>query len=235
VEIVNLVPASGETQREISVPVPKSGTRPLDIRISSEVVPELLSKKESQSDGVEEDRQVIVHLQDRSAAGESTRTIDDRNDRTPLVLNFTQAELESYVTYRSEGLADKSKDWITRSSEALWESTEGEISHQTMTRLRTFVLEKYNSADSHSKVLSFAVGFLNFLAQTNIDPRYVSFKLFLERSKTKKVKKALTERIITREDIGAVFQRIAALKRKGPIPRRYATTGLLRSLLRTQG
>ena len=96
-EIVNLVPTSGETQGEISLPVPKSGAPPLDIRISSEVVPDLFTKKESQSDGVEEYRQVIVHLQDRSAAGESTRTIDDRNDRTPLVLNFTQAELESYV------------------------------------------------------------------------------------------------------------------------------------------
>ena len=232
VEIVNLVPISGETQGEISLPVPKSGARPLDIRISSEVIPDLFAKKESQSEGVEENRQVIVHLQDHSAAGESTRTVDDRNDRTPLVLNFTQAELESYVTYRSEGLAEKSKDWITRSSEALWESTRGEISHQTMTRLRTFVLEKYNSADSHSKVLSFAVGFLNFLAQTNIDPRYVSFKLFLERPKAKKVKKALTERIITRKDIGAVFQRITAAEERGTNPskiRNYRAFALLAS------
>jgi len=212
--------------------VPKLGTRPLDIRISSEVVPDLFTKKESQSDGAEEYRQVVVNLQDRSAAGESTRTADDRNNRTPLVLNFTQAELESYVTYRSEGLAQKSKDWITRSSEAVWESTGGEISHNTMTRLRTFVLEKYKSADSHSKVLSFAVGFLNFLAQTNIDPRYVSFKLFLERPKTKKIKKALTERIITREDIGVVFQHIAAAEERGTDPskiRNYRAFALLAS------
>jgi integrase len=232
VEIINLVPASGKTQGEISLPVPKSGAPPLDVRISSEVVPDLFTKKESQSGGVEENRQVVVHLQDRSAADEPPRTVDDRNDRTPLVLNFTQAELESYVTYRSEGLADKSKDWITRSSEAVWESTGGEISHQTMTRLRTFVLEKYNSADSHSKVLSFAVGFLNFLAQTNIDPRYVSFKLFLERPKTKKVKKALTERIITREDISAMFQHIAAAEEGGTDPskiRNYRAFALLAS------
>ena len=113
-EIVNLVPTSGETQKDISLPLPKSGARPLDIRISSEVVPDLFTK-ESQSEGVEENRQVIVNLEDRSDTGESKRTIDDRNDRTPLVLNFTQAELDSYVTYRSEGLAEKSKDWITRS------------------------------------------------------------------------------------------------------------------------
>jgi integrase len=232
VEIVNLVPASGQTQGEISLPVPKSGAPPLDVRISSEVVPDLFIKKEAQSDGVEKYRQVIVTLEDRSAAAEATHTVDDLNDHTPLVLNFKQAELESYVTYRSEGLAQKSKDWITRSSEAVWESTRGEISHQTMTRLRTFVLEKYNSADSHSKVLSFAVGFLNFLAQTNIDPRYVSFKLFLERPKTKKVKKALTERIITREDIGAVFQRIAAAEEGGTDPskiRNYRAFVLLAS------
>ena len=138
----------------------------------------------------------------------------------------------AYVTYRSEGLAEKSKDWITRASEAVWESTRGEISHQTMTRLRTFVLEKYNAADSHSKVLSFAVGFLKFLAQTNIDPRYVSFKLFLERLKTKKVKKALTERIITRKDIGAVFQRITAAEERGTNPskiRNYRAFALLAS------
>ena len=234
VEIVNLVPASGETQGEISLPVPKLGTRPLDIRISSEVVPDLFTKKESQSDGAEEYRQVVVNLQDRSAAGESTRTADDRNNRTPLVLNFTQAELESYVTYRSEGLAQKSKDWITRSSDAVWESTRGEISHQTMTRLRTFVLEKYNSVDSHSKVLSFAVGFLNFLAQTNIDPRYVSFKLFLERPKTKKVKKALLRGSSLAKTSAPCFSALPLQKKGAPIPRRYAITALLRFLLLIQ-
>ena len=97
---------------------------------------------------------------------------------------------------------------------------------------QNIVLEKYSSADSHSKVLSFAVGFLNFLAQTNIDPRYVSFKLFLERPKTKKVKKALTERIITREDISAVFRHIAAAEEAGTDPskiRNYRAFALLAS------
>jgi integrase len=115
-------------------------------------------------------------------------------------------------------MAKKSKDWINRSSETLWESTKGEISHQTVTGLRTFVLDKYQSRDSHSKVLSFAVGFLNFLAQTKIDPSYPSFRLFLEMPKTIKVKKALTERIVTREDIELVFQKIAAKEEKGTDP-----------------
>jgi hypothetical protein len=104
---------------------------------------------------------------------------DDRDGHAPLTLYFTMAELDAYVAYRSEGMAKKSKDWITRSSETLWESTKGEISHQTVTGLRTFVLDKYQSRDSHSKVLSFAIGFLNFLAQMKIDPSYLSFRLFL--------------------------------------------------------
>jgi hypothetical protein len=133
VEIINLVPASGETQKELSLPVPKSGARPLDIRISSEVVPDLLTKKDSRSDGIEENGPVIIHLQDRSAVDDSVGIAHENSTRAPLVLNYTQAELEAYITYRSEGLAQKSKDWITRSSEALWESTRGEISHQTMT------------------------------------------------------------------------------------------------------
>jgi hypothetical protein len=40
-----------------------------------------------------------------------------------------------------------------------------------------------------------------------VDPP-LSFTLFLERPKTIKVKKALTERIVTREDVSVVFQRM---------------------------
>ncbi len=93
VEIVNLISASGETPGEISLPVPKSGARPLDIRISSEVVPDLFTKKESQSDGFEEHTRVIVHLQELTVADESTGTTHDHDGRAPLVLNFTDFDL----------------------------------------------------------------------------------------------------------------------------------------------
>jgi integrase len=205
-----------QNQKEVVLPVPTSGARPLDIRISSEVVPDLLNDKESQQPSIE-GKQVVIHLQDGYAAEEAISSGQNRK-ADDLKRSFTQVELDAYVAYRSEGLAKKSKDWIARSSEALWESTGGEISHQTMTGFRTFVLEKYKSADSHSKVLGFASGFLNFLAQRNIDPSYLSFRLFLERPKTVKVKKALTERIVTRGDISAVFQRITAAEKKGTNP-----------------
>ena len=190
-EIINLVPASGETQGELSLLVPKSGARPLDIRISSEVVPDLLTKKESQTDGFEENRQVTIHLQERPAASESISTADDRNGRAPSRAEPAKTELEAYVTYRSEGLATKSKDWITRSSEALWESTRGEISHQTMTASGHLFLKNTTRQIHIQKCCVLQSDSSISWPKTNIDPRYVSFKLFLERPKTKKVKKRL--------------------------------------------
>ena len=70
------------------------------------------------------------------------------------------------------------------------------------------------------------------VSSTPVIHGYVSFKLFLERPKTKKVKKALTERIITREDVGAVFQHIAAAEERGNNPskiRNYRGFALLDS------
>jgi integrase len=233
VDIVSLR-GPDEPLQQVTLPAPKSDEPPLDIRISSEVVPDLSTKGDSQQlkDVLAANKQVIIQLNDGSATNETASVAHNRDARAPLRLYFTRAELDAYIAYRSEGMAKKSQDWINRSSETLWESTNGEISHQTVTSLRTFVLDKYQSRDSHSKVLSFATGFLNFLAQTKIDQSYLSFKLFLEMPKTIKVKKALTERIVTRDDIKTVFQRIAAKEEKGTDPskiRNYRAFTLLAS------
>jgi len=90
-------------------------------------------------------------------------------------LSFTKDELDQYVTYRTKGIAPKSRDWIFRSSEALWAITHGEISYDTVNALRDSVLEKYKSPDSHSKVLSFAKSFLENLATIRREPRYQTF------------------------------------------------------------
>jgi hypothetical protein len=79
-------------------------------------------------------------------------------------LSFTKHRLDEYVTFRIRGIAQKTKDWIFRSAEMLWDITHGEISYETVNTLRDSVLEKYDSADSHSKVLSFAKSFLQDLA-----------------------------------------------------------------------
>ena len=123
IEIINLE-APNEPPQQVTLPAPKSGEPPIDIRISSEVVPDLSAREESQqrSDVVAADKTVIIHLQDGLAANELVRVAHDRDAR-PWTLYFTKAELDAYVAYRSEGMAKKSKDWIGRSSQALWEST----------------------------------------------------------------------------------------------------------------
>ena len=77
-------------------------------------------------------------------------------------LRFSKSDLNDFVSHRKVGLAKKSMDWIDRASKLLWESTKGEVSSRTLTVLRQMVREKYNSVDSHSKVLGFATRFLSF-------------------------------------------------------------------------
>jgi hypothetical protein len=136
---------------------------------------------------------------------------------------FTREDLDDYVAYRSARLAPKSKDWLNRASKVLWNCTEGEISRTTVTTLREVTLEKYKSADSHSKVLSFASAFLKHLATTRGEPRYQAFAPYLELPKTVKERKSVTSRIVTTDDISNVLQHIAKAEREGQIsPERSA-------------
>ncbi|MGZ4946771.1 MAG: tyrosine-type recombinase/integrase [Halobacteriota archaeon] len=234
-DIVNLVQAHEETARDVSLSLPRSKTGPIDVRISSEVVPDMITKKAAmQPSGIlAEGKHTIVSFEHKLNAQEQARIERERDGEALVRLSFTEKQLHAYVSYRNEGLAKKSKDWINRASQALWESTQGDISHRSMTEFRTFVLGRYSSIDAHRKVLGFAAAFLRYLAQTRVDPRYLSFTLFLERPKTTKVRKAITERIITRADIIALFQRIDTYEEKGKISaqkaRNYRAFALLAS------
>jgi hypothetical protein len=128
-------------------------------------------------------------------------------------LRFSESDLNNFVAHRKNGLSTKSLDWIERASLALWESTKGEISHRTVTALRESVLKKYVSPDSHSKVLSFAVGFLKFLAKTKMEPRYTSFEVYLEMPRAVKERKSMTQRIVTKDDIENVLEFIKQAER----------------------
>jgi hypothetical protein len=84
-------------------------------------------------------------------------------------------------------------------------------------------------------VLGFAAAFLKYLAQVRVDPRYLSFTLFLERPKATRVKKAITEQIVTREDIASLFNRIDVYAEMGKIsPQKHAIAALMRSSHLTQ-
>jgi integrase len=135
--------------------------------------------------------------------------IEPNQDARLNSFKFSKAELDRYVAHRKEGLAPKSQDWIDRASQALWDCTHGEISQTNMEALRTFVLWKYSSIDSHRKAVGFAVAFLNRLSKTRGNPRIKSFEVYLELPKAVRARKTMTGRVIRREDIAEVFKRIA--------------------------
>jgi hypothetical protein len=134
-----------------------------------------------------------------------------------FIIHFFQSELTNFVAGRKVGLAKKSTDWIDRASMLLWESTKGEVSSRTLTALREHVLAKYKSADSHSKVLNFAVSFLKFLAKTKMEPRYASFEAYLEMPKAVKERKSITSRIVTKNDIENVLRHIKQAEKNGTL------------------
>jgi hypothetical protein len=146
---------------------------------------------------------------------------------------FAKSDLEIYVIYRKEALAAKSIDWIIRASQAFWDCTRGELSETSLHRLRTYVLNKYASIDSHRKVLAFARAFLKHLATKRGNQRIQSLDIYLELPKTVRTRKTMTERIVRREDIVEVFERIDVAKAKGKITREkarnYRTFALLAS------
>ncbi|MGZ7171692.1 MAG: hypothetical protein ACXVI1_10900 [Halobacteriota archaeon] len=205
-DIVNVVTdEEDDSKQEVSIPAPKPGERPLDMRVHVSTVrtPTIGKHKHPV-------KRETAKPRSRDTAKRPSTTVgkmSDLEDKGPKCY-FSLTELDHYITHRSRGLAKKSMDWITRSSDALWESTRGEISHKTMTALRDTILDKYRSAYSHYKVLSFASGFLKFLSQTKMDSSYMSFAIYLERPRATMVRKAITSRIITRDAITDILQRI---------------------------
>ena len=147
--------------------------------------------------------------------GRDNRSLDI--DHTSDELRFSKTELDDFAARRQDGLAKKSTYWIARASTLLWESTKGEVSSRTLTALRERVLAKYKSAASHSKVLSFAVSFLKFLAKTKMEPRYGSFEAYLEMPKAVKERKSITSRIVTKDDIEHVLGYIKRAENNGNI------------------
>jgi hypothetical protein len=127
------------------------------------------------------------------------------NGLTELNLPFTLGELNSYIEFRETGLTRKSQDWIERAARTFWDYTNGSINKHNLDTLRTTVLQKYQSEDARSKTLSFAMAFLKYLTKTRLDNRYYAFSIFLERPKTLKHRKRVTNRIITKQDIENVL------------------------------
>ncbi len=134
-----------------------------------------------------------------------------------LTLAYDIGELCSYTEARRTGLARKSVDWIKRAAKIFWKTTSGTITKQSMDRLRTHVLAKYQSQWSKSKTVAFAKAFLRYLTKTRLDTRYQAFTIFLELPRAVKERKNVTNRIITKDDITSVLKHIKTANRRGEI------------------
>ena len=78
----------------------------------------------------------------------------------------------------------------------------------TLRRLRDYVIQKYTDLDAKRKILNFSKAFLRYMSKTTFDSRYAAFDLFLAIPKAVKVRKHVTQRIVTTEDIQNVVKTI---------------------------
>jgi hypothetical protein len=95
-DVVNLIPRSDQTPREIVLPVPKSGARPLDVRISSDVAPDLLTKEQQiqLSDIVHVDKRIIVNIHNGAGVNDATSIAHDHNSEPTSTKSFSAATCE---------------------------------------------------------------------------------------------------------------------------------------------
>ena len=97
-------------------------------------------------------------------------------------------------------------------SKTFWNNTKGTISKETCDALRQHLSERYTNVYAPRKVLNFSTAFLKYLAKTHFDIRYQAFELFLEMPEGMKVRKHVTNRIITKKDVehllSAIEQRV---------------------------
>ena len=95
--------------------------------------------------------------------------------------------------------------WIIKAAEVFWKHTKGTISKDSLEALRAFLFSKYDDFYAQSKVLNFTKGFLKYQAKLTLDPRYLAFEMFLDTPRVRKVKKKMTARVVTKEDIEHVL------------------------------
>ncbi|MGZ7164464.1 MAG: hypothetical protein ACXVIK_09410, partial [Halobacteriota archaeon] len=139
-----------------------------------------------------------------------------------LEFKYTKKELDSFLAWRIAGLAYKSSVWLIKAAEVFWNHTKGTISKNSLDSLRAFLFKKYDDYYAQSKVLNFTKGFLKYQAKLTLDPRYLAFDMFLEKPRVRKVKKKMTARVVTKDDIEHVLAVIKDERLKRSIDEEHA-------------
>jgi len=140
-----------------------------------------------------------------------------------LQFKYTKKELNSFLTWRTAGLTHKSSVWLFKAAEVFWKQTKGTIGKDSLEQLRTFLFKKYDDFYAQSKVLNFTKGFLKYQAKLTLDPRYLAFDMFLEKPRVRKIKKKMTARVVTKDDIEHVLAVIKQQMLHGSIDDEHAS------------
>ncbi len=127
--------------------------------------------------------------------------LQEQQNLNTLQLTFSRSQLTSYKKWRTAGLDRKSVNWMKKATEILCDCTDGIISKATLDAVRETALSKYQCVYAKRKVLNFSKGFLKYLTKTTFDTRYLAFELFLEMPKVLKMRKHVTSRIVTKQDV----------------------------------
>ena len=130
-------------------------------------VPYAKSKKEAPESGFEpesEPRQLRENGSRFQALGANISIAELNSPRqetlATMEFKYTKKELNSFLTWRTAGLAHKSSVWLFKAAEVFWKHTKGTISKGSLEQLRAFLFKKYDDFYAQSKVLNFAKGFL---------------------------------------------------------------------------
>lgn len=91
------------------------------------------------------------------------------------------------------------------------------VNKKSMDELLSVTLKKYQSESATGKTFSFAKGFLKYLTKTKLDARYYAVEIFLDRPKKLKIRKNVTNRIITKDDIENILTYIQTAHNEGRI------------------
>ena len=157
----------------------------------------------------------------RVGDGDTERSGGRDTNLATLVLQYTKQELASYTKSRIAGISKASVPWMKQCSAILWDVIKGTISKQRCDALRQHIATRYNDAYAPRKVLNFATAFLKYLAKMHFDTRYKAFELFLELPKGLKVRKHVTSRIVTEEDVRNVLSAFERAYQRDEIDRAH--------------
>jgi hypothetical protein len=143
--------------------------------------------------------------------------LSENQSLASLELKFSKKELLDYTEFRLAGISKASVPWMMRTSRIFWNNTKGVISKERCDALRAHLEARYTDFWAPRKVTNFATAFLKYLAKTHFDPRYQAFDLFLEMPRGLKVRKHVTSRIVTKEDVENLLHSIKASFDNGEI------------------